>query len=152
MVAVAVVAAACGQASTSDQAERDAQGRIVGAGPVGTQRLQQGDCFVSNGDVDVVVVDGLPCRDPHDGQVVTVIEEMAGGDEWPGVETLRAQARDLCLSALPSEAVLPGLGLAAFVPDEGSWGEGDRRVVCFVESNTGDRLTGDVFDGTFTTA
>lgn len=145
-MAAVLALAACGSAGTTDNAERDPSGRIVGAGAVGTNALQVGDCFLEPPEGTVLVVDAVPCAEPHAGQVVGVVE-ADDVDDWPGTGALAAQATDRCLRAVRTAGVAitePGLGLQGWVPDEGSWDEGDRRIVCWIGRSDGSRLTGDL--------
>lgn len=148
-LSAALLAAACGTGADVDTTERDARGRIVAAGRVGTLVLRQGDCFREPAGEVVTRVEGVPCGRPHDGQVVATFELAAGDDEaWPGTDALTAgvtgRCLDLAVEAIGDPARTAGLSLAAYVPDADSWDAGDRGVVCWVRAADGSPLSGDV--------
>lgn len=144
----ALVAVSCGSSANIDNAGRDPlSGVIVKRGDVGTQRLRVGDCFVDPGGVSAQVVRGVPCVEPHDSQVVALIElPDASSSEWPGDSGLAERTRSLCLqaalSALDGNLSDPTVGLSAFVPNQRSWDSGDRRVLCTLGRFDGSFMTG----------
>jgi len=141
-----LVLVGCGDAATTDNAERDASGAIVASGAVGTQALRVGDCFDEPEDDRILVVTGVPCRDAHDAQMTARIAVDDG--EWPGVDALTAEASPSCNAAPPSlSAAAPAVALSAYLPDERSWDEGDRDIVCLIESADGASLFGDLLAG-----
>ncbi len=69
------------------------------------------------------------------------IDSVRSG-EWPGRESLTAEAFDQCLvfakrelAAVTMRADADELRLSAFVPDESAWDDGDRSIVCLIETN-----------------
>ncbi len=152
VVAVVLLAAACGNGADVDTTLRGSGGRILEAGRVGTLALRVGDCFRQPSSATVTSVEGVPCGRAHDGQVVGLVELEAPADAlWPGPDTLAAVAAERCLAlvvtGLADSVRAGGLALSAYVPDAGGWAEGDRSVVCWVESADGSPLVGDIFSG-----
>ncbi len=149
---VALLTAGCSAGETfADETKRDESGEIVGAGSLGTSRLGYGDCFDEPGTGMVRSVDGLPCSTPHDAQVVGRFEADGNGP-WPGVDALLdgasphcAEAAAAAMSALVDVVDAPELDLSAYVPDASAWADGDRVVICWVESANADvKLTFDL--------
>ncbi|MEL6891873.1 MAG: septum formation family protein [Actinomycetota bacterium] len=142
----AVVAPACGNSATSDGAERDATGSVVGGGDVGAFRLQLGDCIESLGDGDGFdSLPVVPCSARHQAEIYHVFD-LADGP-WPGSDAVRDRAADGCVGAF---ARFVGVDFAAssydvtpLRPSEASWNEiGDRQVLCALFEVDGSPMTG----------
>lgn len=146
---LALGVAACGTGPDNPaldrDVERDDSGRILRPGEVGVLRLQVGDCFDDPGDGPTLTVDAVPCRSPHDSEVVGIFDLPDTG--WPGAqavadESLRGcEARFARLGGDVSE--LDDLGLTALAPTEDSWAD-DRSVLCVVFTLSGDDVRGSV--------
>ena len=99
-----------------------------------------GRCVDLAGDGPVEV----PCEEPHDAEVVGVLE-LPDGD-FPGEEGVLATAQRPCRAAL-EDRVAPErrerLELVLLVPTGATWAQGDRTVSCLVEE-PGGQLTGPV--------
>lgn len=141
-VMVALLMSACANEALIDEVDRDPNGRIIEGGRLGTTRLIAGDCFNERDGAVVRSVDAVACTQPHRAQVLgRVVAES--GDTWPGVEALTTEAAALCGSLadevlstdLLDIAGLARFDLAAYVPDEPAWNDGDRMIVCWVESS-----------------
>ncbi len=149
LVALSVLAlSACGSPANTDGAGRDPlSGAITEGGEVGTQRLQVGDCFIDSAEGSTQLVQGVPCAELHDSQVAALVElDDDGSTDWPGVSQLLDRAQLLCFGAA-SDALDGNLtdltvGLSAYVPDEDSWNEGDRRVICSLGRFDGSLMSG----------
>lgn len=155
VVVVSLVATACGSPADVDDTLRDpSSGAITERGGLGTQRLRVGDCFIQPDGTSTQVVQGVPCRDDHDSQVVALVELPEGSSaRWPGVEELAERSRPLCFDsaadALDGNLIDLTVGLSAYVPDRRSWQAGDRRVVCTLGRFDGLPMTGSLL-GRFT--
>ena len=150
LVLSGLVAAACGSETLTDQTRRRSDGEIVEAGSVGTTRLRVGDCFDEPAAGTIRVVNGVPCADPHDAQVVARLS-VGGDGPWPGTEALSADARLGCsqaaasaVSALIDVVGAPEVGLSAYVPDASAWSDGDRNIICWVGAAEGEKLAVDL--------
>jgi hypothetical protein len=118
-------------------AHRGADGRIDEAGRLFTLDMRVGDCLQ---EVDltktVFTTTGVPCADPHVGEVVGVVDiDMTG--PFPGTDVIDREASRMC-----AEAVDRYTGGAFGVEDtfylgpiEESW-EADKGVICIVELAT----------------
>ncbi len=147
---VGSVTIGCSRDALTDRTERDESGSIVGSGSVGTARLRVGDCFDEPAATTVEVVTGVPCDDPHDGQVVSRVV-IEGSEPWPGTEELVEAAGASCAAAGASAASAlagvdgaPEVGLSAYVPDAPAWADGDRDVICWLEAREEGQLFGDL--------
>ncbi len=139
---------ACGSPANTDGAGRDPlSGAITEGGEVGTQRLQVGDCFINSEEGSTQLVQGVPCAELHDSQVAALVElDDDGTTDWPGVTQLLNRAQLLCVGAaseaLDGNLADPTVGLSAYVPDEDSWNEGDRRIICSLGRFDGSPMSG----------
>jgi hypothetical protein len=95
--------------------------------------LTPGAC-IERPPVEVRSVDRTPCDQPHDLEVVAVVEDPSPpGAAYPGKERLIATAAEACAANLRARV---GAGDVAqfnqldLVPSETSWKDGNRRLVC----------------------
>ncbi len=140
-VVAALALSACANEARIDEVRRAPSGAILQGGRLGTTNLLAGDCFNERSGSVVRSVNAVPCSEPHRGQVMG----RAGAephDGWPGAASLAEEAGPLC-EALADEVLsgalgevpnLPRFDLAAYVPDESAWEDGDRAIVCWVEA------------------
>ena len=117
-------------------ADRDDTGAIRSAGEVASNNLAVGDCFNMPAGPHTSVV-GMPCSEPHDAELVAVVEHVAvAGAPYPSPAELLATAQRGCASAFAGYVGRPAhtsqLGLATLSPLAGSWANGDRRIDCAV--------------------
>ena len=143
-VGLAIVIAAGVAACGADGTGRDASGEVVAAGVVGLSDLRVGDCFntpeepldnpvAGDGVGDVQLV---PCGERHDLELFG----LAGleGDDYPSDDALDKQALEICgaefelYAAQVQEA--SASGLAWFFPSGESWDDGDRQVMCALDT------------------
>ncbi|GGV04153.1 hypothetical protein GCM10010182_23020 [Actinomadura cremea] len=59
---------------------RDASGRITDGGKVQLSTLREGDCYTGFGpdDVEITLVDAVPCAEPHRGEVIARVPTGTG--------------------------------------------------------------------------
>lgn len=143
-----VVSTSCSDPSREDT-ERDESGEIAEEGDVGVLRLQVGDCLMlpdsmvsASGEkvTEVSNMKGLPCSDPHNGEVILIDEtfyEDYAEDDYPGIDQLETMSMyETCIDAVDAytgsiyeESAFDGLPM---VPTEISWESADdRALVCF---------------------
>ncbi len=140
LVLVTLLAGACANEAFIDEVERSASGSISVGGRLGTTNLETGDCFNERSGSVVRSVDAVPCDEPHRGQVVARVPAEPH-DGWPGVTALTEEAGLRCTglaeeflaSGVDQFPGLPQVDLAAYVPDESAWEDGDRSILCWVE-------------------
>lgn len=107
--------------------------------------LAVGECFDDVADPDEV--ERVPCAEPHDGELtsnVTLPDEPYSENR---VERAAEAACDREFGKYVGNSVdRSELRSEFWWPDEGSWEEGDRIVVCAAYGPGGDKLTGTVKD------
>ncbi|WP_370334675.1 DUF4190 domain-containing protein [Catenulispora sp. MAP5-51] len=127
---------------TPDPAQRDANGNVVKAGAVPVFKLHPKDCFTlpagalgsSNNDTRTLKV--VPCSTPHDSEAFAYFD--ATESSFPGVDGLRTDGVSQCVKKLdgylPDPASLPSGSRVQFIyPNKDAWGQGERRVTCFLQ-------------------
>jgi len=142
------VLAGCGD----DVDIRDADGRVVTAGPWSVFDLHPGDCIgdVSGlaGDTDAVPL--VPCDEPHSQEVFAVVRHPDG--DYPGVGAVATYADRSCLTALEVEldlSVGDGIAFSYLLPTREGWiRDGDRSIVCVLVFADGPGTTGSYVAGT----
>ncbi|MDQ4502459.1 septum formation family protein [Sinomonas sp. ASV322] len=99
-----------------------------------------GDCFADfDGKAQANRV--VACTYDHSAQLVAVTT-YAAGDSYPGKDALESRASELCRQTklnIPQDT--SSLKQSTGYPTQGGWGNGDRRVDCFVVSSKGNSLT-----------
>lgn len=115
-------------------AERGEDGEIVEGGDVTTDELAVGDCLngLDSGEV-VTRLPGVPCAEPHEGEVYALFDVSMEGD-WPGDDPILAEADAGCDQRLQeySQTAYDDLSVDIFYlyPSEQTWEVGDREVIC----------------------
>jgi hypothetical protein len=128
-------------------ATRDTGGSVTQGGDITATALQVGDC-VNNlqNSTDVRSLPGVPCAQPHQGEVFAVFD-LPGGSTYPGRPAVREQVQAECNSRLetysPSAQSDTSIGLFSLYPQQESWAQGDRGVVCIATAETG-TVTGSI--------
>jgi hypothetical protein len=128
-----------------DQTVRDEAGRVVEAGELGAFRIRLGDC-IDLGDVtEFESVAGVPCDQPHEGEVYHAFE--LAGSTWPGVAVVEQQAADGCYARFQAFVGAPyetsRYDIATITPTQGTWDEfDDREVLCVVTHYDGTKKQG----------
>lgn len=88
--AVTAVAVAAAVVVGEFSVDRDAAGRITEGGKVHISTLREGDCYtgIEPGDIDVTLVEAVPCTEPHRGEVIAQVPVTSplldGTDICPG--------------------------------------------------------------------
>jgi hypothetical protein len=104
-----------------------------------------GDCYRRSGWDQVR---WAPCDEPHDGEVLLVLEHPAdGATKHPGNGALSNWAAPRCDAAFASYVGRPEgaddeLTYQMWRPEGQAWAEGDRTIVCVVVNETGAILPG----------
>lgn len=105
-------------------------------------QLRVGDCLNSS-DLDaeeVSTVPVLPCANPHEDEVYYSFN--VSGTEFPGTDAINVEAETTCLAEFATfvgvDYESSVLGWWPFTPTEGSWGQGDREVLCLIYDPAGD--------------
>ncbi len=127
------------------QPARDTSGTITRQGQLSPVELRTGDCLrvprELNGVIHALTV--LPCAQPHNGQVFTILQAPDG--PYPGNVELQTAALNACAMAAPSflgtDHTL--LETVAFFPSEKGWGLGSRDEHCLLMDRAKD-ITGDI--------
>jgi hypothetical protein len=108
--------------------------------------VQVGDCVADVPDVNRVTgLTAVPCAQPHQAEVVEVIE-LPGGD-FPGEPALTKQGQDTCGPALSSYAPRAGrdgsVQLLYIYPTQATWALGDHQITCLAV-HQGGAVTGSI--------
>jgi hypothetical protein len=107
--------------------------------------LETGQCFDRPSDPDVTSVPSVPCRQPHDLEVIAVFTLDEG--EYPGRPEVARAAGDGCQQRFADYVGTTldssGLLLVPYTPDRLAWEQGDRDVTCAVSRADG-QLEGSV--------
>jgi hypothetical protein len=106
--------------------------------------LSVGQCLNDTSDTEVTEVPLVDCADEHDFEVYSEFE--LEGDEFPGSDAIDTQADAQCLTAFESFAGISydqsTLGYTYFTPTEGSWNDGDDRLVSCLIGDPAGKVTG----------
>lgn len=141
LLAMATVAAAC-----SDGPSRDATGSIIESGNASVFDLRTGDCFDDDPDgaTQVEEVPVVPCAEPHDNEVFSSFQSTLA--VYPGREEMLDAAAADCYDRFSGFVGMSyedsELDFFPITPTEGSWGEGDREVLCVLYAMDLSKLTG----------
>ncbi|GGV30035.1 hypothetical protein GCM10010182_61370 [Actinomadura cremea] len=102
-----------------------------------------GECFIEpDGLSDGHQVKVVPCRSPHNAEVLSTA--LAPDGPYPGDESMKMWAAGACdpaFARIETSRNYRYLDLLTTEPDRESWGEGDRRVSCYVWYRTSGPLT-----------
>lgn len=115
--------------------------------PTGANDLSPGDCFNTDGSqVDEVSV--VDCDQPHFYEAFLNYDMADGDDEaYPGDEAVLNDADGQCRPAFEEYVGTPyddsALYITVIRPSESTWGDGDRTVICVVNTeNAATEMTG----------
>jgi hypothetical protein len=99
-----------------------------------------GDCLRGFNGIEKSA-DVVLCSSPHSAQVVASYEYPMT-DSFPGDDTVKAKATEVCKNAPVTTAAKNYKGLKSYsaYPTSGSWDGGDRRVQCIAVDPTGDNI------------
>ena len=137
----------------TDDAERDASGRVTERDTISVLRLREGDCFdqpslaeETEGDAtsDTSEVEVVPCTDPHEYEVYLAFDLDLPA--YPGEERTAGMAGRRCMREFTDFVGVPygksALEPYVFYPQERAWSLlDDRGVVCLV-GEPGQQTTG----------
>jgi hypothetical protein len=140
--------------TTADIEKVDGVTEVEEFGGILATDLTNGDCVDYPSELDqlfgegtsrVVGFDRRPCDEPHDAEVIALVDHPAGPDtEYPGDSVVLKDALDLCLDEFEPIVGLSFnasiLDLIAIVPSE-SWAFGDREIACLADRVDGGQLT-----------
>jgi hypothetical protein len=122
-----------------EEAARDDETQEISeAGQADVFTLAVGDCFNDQDAEEVQSVEAIPCADPHDYEAYHAFDLPDAEDApFPGQDAVSLTAQDGCIAefgtfvGVPYEDAAP-LDFNFLSPTEGSWGEGDREILCIV--------------------
>jgi Septum formation len=151
VVAVLVGLGAIGAVvSLTGDAERNDAGDITGAGDVSAFDLREGDCIDVPDPGEVADVRGMPCTEPHDGEVYALFD--LEGSDYPGRKPADREALGGCadrfedfigMAYRKSELIIYYLQ-----PTQTSWEQqDDREVVCAVTEPKGKKTEVETLEG-----
>ena len=115
--------------------------------------LAEGNCFVEflaeEGDMLLHRVSVVDCGEAHDAEVYGLISLPAGPQQpFPGETAVAQQSASACLAGFQPfvglEYATSQLRIAVLRPTAGTWGNGDRNVVCSLYDKDLEPLTGTV--------
>ena len=97
--------------------------------------LRVGDCLDTHGKPGITAtVPVVTCDLEHDSEAYSTI--TLDGEIYPGDDTVRSTAEQGCTSAFVEFAGInyeeSTLDYAYYFPTQGSWAEGDRRILCLI--------------------
>ncbi|GAA1700631.1 hypothetical protein GCM10009792_21000 [Microcella alkalica] len=129
------------QFTGAGEAQRDTEGQVVeGNESTDVFTLRVGDCLNDSGATEQVeTVPTTPCDEPHDSEVYASV--IMTEDDYPRQEAILERADVECLTEF--EAFVGGswddspYDFSYYFPTEGSWGEGDREILCVIYDPAG---------------
>ena len=140
LLAATLLIGACSGDDTPDEGG-------LGAEPFQIE-LDVGQCFDRPASPDVESVPAVPCRRPHDLQVIAVFD-LEDAEQFPGPGVVADQAGNGCNERFEEFVGVPqdssGLVLVPYAPDQLAWESGERQVTCAVSLSEG-QLEGSVQD------
>jgi hypothetical protein len=143
-IALAVLALLAGCSGTPTS-PRGSDGQVLSPTHLPVTGLEVGDCVGPLVDGDIAKVEVIPCVSPHYWEAYNK-KYMTGGD-YPGDEVVATEAKDYCTAEyipyVGAEYGHSNLVIKYFAPNEQTWKQGDREIVCLVGTETGG-LTGTV--------
>lgn len=114
-------------------------------GAIGALELQKGDCYEADDRQSFYLV--VNCDMPHSGEVYSAITITGAGDQFPGKERIEGALSEPCLDEFAAYSILTfdeldelRLDVTALQPNEKSWDDGDRTILCIVTSETHNKL------------
>ncbi len=101
---------------------------------VDVYKLEVGDCMVQVPEGDVLTVPVVPCSEPHGEEIFAAVSLPEG--DFPGDDAILAQADEFCFGEFENFVGLSYeesvLDFTYFHPNEESWLDGDRVVLCAI--------------------
>ena len=107
--------------------------------------MEVGTCFDDPPSYEEVTdVPEVECVDPHDNEVIGL--RQLSGSSYPGDDAVAELADNLCVGVFEDYVGISYLESSYefgwLVPTSGSWGAGDREVICFAYDPTFEKITG----------
>ncbi|MFB2556706.1 septum formation family protein [Herbiconiux liangxiaofengii] len=106
--------------------------------------LSIGECLNDTSETEVTEVPLVDCAAEHDFEVYSEFELT--GDDFPGTDAINTQADAQCLEAFEAFTGISydesTLGYTYFTPTEGSWTDGDDRLVSCLIGDPNGKVTG----------
>ena len=107
--------------------------------------LAVGDCLDTHGKPRISeTVPVVDCSVEHDSEAYASI--TVDGDDFPGDESIKAQAQQGCVDAFATFAGIAyddsTLDYVYYYPTAGSWAAGDRRILCLIIDPKAGQVTG----------
>ncbi|HLF40659.1 MAG TPA: septum formation family protein [Acidimicrobiia bacterium] len=145
------IAIFAGTSATEDKTTRDQAGAITEAGGLGAFAVRIGDCLQLPDGTQVVSVEGVPCAEPHDGQVYAEFA-VSPAPSFPGDAAMQSQSEQGCIDRWPAAFGVTYENDAAhelyyMSPSAESWATDDREVTCVVTTADGSPLVGSKLAG-----
>lgn len=117
-------------------------------GLVSIYGMEVGDCFIGFEESETTFTP-VPCEEPHDVEVFVDFDFPDG--PFPGVETIDAEAEQLCFGAPFTEYVGRSYNTSAIFalqsrPTEETWNLGDRAINCLLTEEDGGVRSGSLRD------
>jgi len=135
----------------SNTVTTSAPGPPLGSTLTGFKDLQVGDCFEELTDTATEdrAVWLLGCTQPHAYEVFLLTDYQGSGagrgTSYPGTTTIQDFSEQVCFDQFEAFVglrwTLSDLDIRAWWPTEESWARADRKVICTVVSQSGDKLT-----------
>ncbi|TIC80755.1 septum formation family protein [Nocardioides sp. GY 10127] len=132
--------------------ERGDDGQVTRAEDTTLSFLREGDCFSDLGDSDTVdEVRVIPCDEPHQLEVVGIVDIAEGGEDYPGARASQRRSDAACIDAFEAytgeDYDYSPWGEYTLWPGRSSWESGDSTAFCTAGDPSGDEVTGRLADG-----
>lgn len=118
---------------------RDDQGVVTESASAHSLQIKKGDCVGSLEGDQINNVQLIPCGDAHNWEAYAT-QNMPNGD-YPGESEIDKVAQKLCEDEYTKFVGIPEADSkytwTYLSPSEGSWGNGDREIMCFAGDKAG---------------
>jgi len=117
------------------------QGSFSGSGAFAADLVDEGNCVNVTG-TNSPSFDVVPCRDPHNGEIVAVIVHPDADGPFPGDRVTKVWFEERCTEAADAyvgdDVMTTTLSARLVVPTEEDWADGQHRAVCYVATPGGE--------------
>jgi len=111
------------------------QGSFSGPQPYAADLVDEGNCVNVTG-TDSPTFDVVPCPDPHNGEIVAMIDHPDADGPFPGDRVTKVWFEQRCTEAanayVGGDVMTTTLSAGMVVPTEENWADGQQRAVCYV--------------------